>query len=488
MDNLARKKKWADDDEKPEACPANDVESVEEEGQVELQEDVYSLMFTEGFGAVWLYSFFVVMMQLAIICLFYWDLLKDGKKGNHFNLPINVATQVTTAQFMAMPLAVMVHGDCTEAIYLLSRRYDPKILETYPDATGSSWRMALCLRFMVGFLLIVISFIQIMQATRLTELFLNLEAIVFVGELDNFAFWLAQKGFLKQEFQEATEKVEGVKMRAAPHGWGRTIIRRVVMLLTWGILVAGWVYVLMTQWNGGYLKAAACQSLTITFGDDVLSLDRALIQTSNTIRDYYEVRGGAGANLKYSYFSGSYAPALKGNGLEIDAVTEAFERNEEGEDCAGWLLRSPATTAFVLEEVPTDGWRVWIGDSKNGSVSDVSGFNIRCDDCKKPVDCNYHGTCSKDTSTCSCLPSYFGSRCEFDLPCPAMEIDFLGASSTDYYKEGPYSVLRRDKTLASLDTKTSKEDLLLVYGRPVYAWTEGVEEYTFYENDIEERE
>ena len=178
----------------PTKYPKVDSKEEKEEG-LELEQDVYSMMFVSGIGMAFFFALFVIMMQLFIVTLFYWDLLKDGDSGNKLNVPVYVNTQVRIAQFMALPLTIMSHEDCTTALYQLAVKYDPKILLTYPYATRGSWITSVALRFLVGFLLIYISFIEVMQATRITELFLNLEAIIFVGALDNFGFWLAEKGF-----------------------------------------------------------------------------------------------------------------------------------------------------------------------------------------------------------------------------------------------------------------------------------------------------
>jgi hypothetical protein len=118
--NTDKNKKEEQDKKKEEGQEDN-------EDKLALQEDVYSLMFTEGFGMVWLLSFSVVLMQLFIVLLFYKDLLQDGSDGNRLNIPINVGNQITIAQFLAVPLAIMSHGDCTKAIFLLSCKYDSKI-------------------------------------------------------------------------------------------------------------------------------------------------------------------------------------------------------------------------------------------------------------------------------------------------------------------------------------------------------------------------
>ena len=54
------------------------------------------------------------------------------------------------------------------------------------------------MRRVVEALLVVASFVEIMQATKATDMFLNIEAIRFVGKFDNLAFsWLRKVIFLK---------------------------------------------------------------------------------------------------------------------------------------------------------------------------------------------------------------------------------------------------------------------------------------------------
>ena len=108
----------------------------------------------------------------------------------------------------------MTHEDCTTALYLLGAQYDSSVRQQFPNATSTAWYMALFLRFLVGFVLVFISFLQIVQASTLTDLFLNLEAIVFVGNIDNFAFWLADKNFLLQGLQHRCHACKDITFHA----------------------------------------------------------------------------------------------------------------------------------------------------------------------------------------------------------------------------------------------------------------------------------
>lgn len=497
-----------------------DIDEDEEDLlEVELEEDVFSILFIKGFTRPSSFPVLIIAMQIFTIFLFFWDLL--GTKGDYVNAPTEVSLTVRIAQFMALPLTVMCHEDCTIAIHLLIVRYDPQIMKEHPNATKSAWWLSVISRLVVGSLLVIASFVEIMQATRVTDMFLSLEAIRFVGEFDNFGFWLVKRGYLTEGLQEAAEECEKVRLIAASSNslrveflsrrwrntlWSNKLLFSTVLLITlYVLLIAGWAVVGIRQEMGSYLEEDACGSFSVRFGDDVLYLNSSRIDVSGTIRSGYSPNLNPTA-LLYSAFSGNYVlqrnmaevrkyhrfeyqedilASASGNNKDkgrfkyckeasawiftIDSFANAFTRNTDGEDCPGWLLRSPTTTAYKLEDVPTAGWRIWTGDVQDGEVSVPSFLSISCDDCQASVDCNYHGTCASN-STCVCDQQFLGPNCEISPPCASLEVEWLGASSYDYQLIGPFQLLQNDQGLASAGEKVASENILLVYNRPVYIW------------------
>ena len=67
-----------------------------------------------------------------------------------------------------------------------------------------------------------------MQADNVTDLFLNLESIVFVGGIDNAAYWFASSGFLKKELREAAEAVKEVQFQPLSRN-KKTVTRRILL-------------------------------------------------------------------------------------------------------------------------------------------------------------------------------------------------------------------------------------------------------------------
>jgi hypothetical protein len=190
-------------------------ETKEHDEDYELPPDLYSMLFVNGlqFTKASTFALVTICQQFVIVGLFYFDLLSGGTSKNRLNLPVDTTVWVRTAQFLALPLAVMAHENCTTALCMLRIPYDPQILKEAKFATRRSWSVALFLRFLIGFLLVFVSFIQIMQAETITDLFLNLESIVFVGQLDKATFWLAKSGFLKKELVCACDLTENIRFR-----------------------------------------------------------------------------------------------------------------------------------------------------------------------------------------------------------------------------------------------------------------------------------
>ena len=289
-------------------------EDEEEEEPLELEEDVYSLMFIENnFSMIGWYCNVTSFMQFAIIFLFLVGVKSNNTPQNVLNIPPAADQNVRIAQFLALPLCVMCHEDCTTALYLLAFKWKAEIQREHPYATKLSWYMSLTTRFVMGFLLVFMSFIQIMQATNITDLFLNLEAIVFVGNIDNFAFWLAKWGFMKDEFQAACKRIESVRLPPTK-GLKRNLTRKSLMLLTYLILMFGWIVISVRQRKGRYLADGACSSFTVRFGDNTLLLTEPYnINANGTARGYFteanildHLNGTSNMVLVYSYFSGTY--------------------------------------------------------------------------------------------------------------------------------------------------------------------------------------
>lgn len=83
-------------------------ENDEDNDDIELEEDVYAVIYVEGFGIPFLYALGTAIMQLVIVALFFVD-IKGNSPENRLNLPLAVDLNVRLTQFLALPLCVMAH-------------------------------------------------------------------------------------------------------------------------------------------------------------------------------------------------------------------------------------------------------------------------------------------------------------------------------------------------------------------------------------------
>jgi len=329
-------------------------------------------------------------------------------------------------------------------------------------------------------LTIVVSFLFIVTSTSVLDIFKDFAAVAFISNLDNLAFQLAKRGFITKSVQKDAKKVETAtlsegntttKSQCKLLIWNtpfhRLKIRNILFGITSVIICLPWVAIRAKQ-HLGYYKSLSCKSLTVKFGDETLAL------------------ADGGTTLHYAYFSNNYkieeknkrfklegdrpvyyergqkewvgkrAPGkflyckdLQAWAFTIEDVWPRGETNSTWKACENWLLKSPETEVYALEEVPLQGWSIWTG------ITDTAqDFSLSCDECSSDIDCSLHGKCVE--RTCVCSKKWLGQRCDSKIPCN--ELVYTN-NRCNGYDETPGFVLLRDKNNKTME----------VYGRPVFA-------------------
>jgi hypothetical protein len=115
----------------------------------------------------------------------------------------------------------------------------------------------------------------------------------------------------------------------------------------------------------------------------------------------------------------------------------------------GWLMQSPLTKAFNLEDVGPDGWKIWTDSVKDADLS------LSCNQCFRDSDCGGRGKCNKETRKCACKPNRAGSHCQTETPfCPFVQYTVYGDSAIDYKKFGSYELVKnRDGSAVLLSNR-----------------------------------
>jgi hypothetical protein len=118
----------------------------------------------------------------------------------------------------------------------------------------------------------------------------------------------------------------------------------------------------------------------------------------------------------------------------------------------GWLMQSPITKAFNLEDVGPDDWKVWTESLKTADLA------FTCNECFRDSDCGGVGTCTDRQCKCDDPTKHIGSRCQTEIPfCSSVEKVVYGENAIAYEKFAPFELVKRD------------ESAILLYNRPAFS-------------------
>ena len=275
------------DKAQPETAISSGGDVIDEEEDdmeyIELPDDVYSMLFIANWRsfAFW-YAFFVFTLQLLILFLVGWDLLKDypnEQDENKLNVPAIVDFwQVAAAQGLAILIAVVNQDDITITLILVAvgisppfRKALPSLQGKYPGgATQFQFWLANFLRLSEGLLVVVVSFFFIVQADNVLDIFLNFAAIEFVAELDNLGHRIAAEGWIGNPIKDLAKNLKDTTLPAkkAQQKWTCNV-NRILLLVLLLVLYVCWGVLERWQTLGQFLEQNACKTLRIGFGDEV---------------------------------------------------------------------------------------------------------------------------------------------------------------------------------------------------------------------------
>ena len=112
----------------------------------------------------------------------------------------------------------------------------------------------------MGALFEVSVFLFIMQSTTILDVFLNFAALEFITSVDEFAFMLAQKGYISNSVKKACDEVSEVKILRRKGG---RVCRRIQMVLF--ILAMMAAYAILANWQD--TGRFECEKIEVQFGD-----------------------------------------------------------------------------------------------------------------------------------------------------------------------------------------------------------------------------
>lgn len=477
-----------------------------EEKEVEkhdLENDIFSVFFTsETFSVPFNFAVFIASLQIVILSLCLYDKVKDPIPGNPLKIPPSSTTVLILSQALALLISIFLSSDIVNALHVFDVKHD-----------GWKWYMANFLRFAVGSLGLVVTFIFIIQEEGdPLDLFLNFAAVQFVSELDEIAYSLAEQGVLHAELKKATGVVCEVKLNLK----GKTKLewKSYFYAFLGAIAFVAWIILVARQQLNYYVRPlyeTQCQSFEMKLGDLTEDFSYNFFSRCSNYEDDDEKRcpeiweTDLNATIRYNSFNDIYHAARNNEGKLVleDRRPVYYQRNTRGmsfslgepsygqendgpnpfppgkirycqnigawvftikgvrkgasaNDCS-WLLKSPETEANNLAEVPEEDWVVW-----DGSYLTETTVDITCIECSAPVDCTFQGVCKPDTKMCECHEPRMGFQCETCARWEKMTIDLTNVD----VKETTFDALPSKLNVEIL--KKNNVNRTEIYGNPVF--------------------
>ena len=266
---------------------------------------------------------------------------------------------------------------------------------------------------------LVITFVLIVQSNDVVGLFLDFLAVTFVSTLDDIAFALARDGYFSREIRDQTGQVMRVrvpKTKITSHRF-----RPILFLLVSGSLIAGWGIIKRGQRAGHYLS---CRKIAVQFGDEfraTLGFFSSIYEVSGFDlqgRPIYTEQGKAIDNEDYAKAIFAYCETET-------AWTFSYpgkDKEDKEVNPCNWYAKSAETKSFDIMAISPAEWFAFGKESK-GAVP-FQHFSLLCLDCSvesERASCSSLGECVNNQ--CVCEESRYGLNCEFEEPCPFIEID-----------------------------------------------------------------
>mmetsp|Transcript_133 Transcript_133/g.183 ORF Transcript_133/g.183 Transcript_133/m.183 type:complete len:623 (+) Transcript_133:49-1917(+) len=470
-------------------------------------EDVFTIFYVSPVLSLsFLYSVGIFFLQIGILILALFNLIKNGRPGNILYIPPMTSVDVIIAQLFAIFVTVMTASDVFDSLEMSLFRYPDRELtkKHFPHAKKWKWILSNLMRFFEGILSIAVAFVFVSQSNDVLDLFLDFAVVQFVSELDNIGFYLANQGSgrMGYDLKNTTVSIQkNLRYQALTRLKGkRQLVATGLNLFILILLLTLWITSQIFRFQGRYFDVE-CQHFHIQFLDSI-EYDFFRDHCGNptalsmvTCPDNWVQRTDP---INYQSFHDVYIAkrTKNGKGIELhDNRPQYYQRGFEGMDAFGpdsppgkisyckdenawifsiegvnkgvedqqdtscnWLLRSPRTDAYLLHDVPTDGWIAW-----SGTIDPINDIIISCVECEGnennlALGCTYHGKCKNQV--CQCEDHWIGSQCETCAACT----NFNLKSST---LELNGTITNTDEDYRRLDQKNSSEPYD-VYGRAVY--------------------
>jgi hypothetical protein len=234
-----------------------------------LDEDTFTLMMTARPGTkTWWFGIMIFVLQMCLSILVFAAIVT--KNSTPFGVPFDVPGDVRTAQVLAVIVIVGTAKDVIMPIKEMSMLWitnKTQWAQIISDASKGDvvflpnwkdWTIRILLpnlfKFTEGSLVLVLSFVIIIQSDSVPGIFLDLTVMHLISELDNVAFWLATHGYFGTNLKHEANEAKQIQVKDDVHklfGWP---LRPLILLALLLLMMSSFLAFALGQTSGTYFR------------------------------------------------------------------------------------------------------------------------------------------------------------------------------------------------------------------------------------------
>ncbi|KAL7473437.1 hypothetical protein ACHAXS_014063 [Conticribra weissflogii] len=151
---------------------------------ITLPESTHSLLFSEPICSLgFLFAAFIVVLSYASLLLALVNNFTDGTADNPLNIPYNVTYDVRISQYLAIVIALIMEEEIPTSLYLLRMIPKQSLHKKFPNIKFYRFFLAAMVRLLMGYLFLTNTFLVVVQAEEVLDIFYDVLALQFLQQL-----------------------------------------------------------------------------------------------------------------------------------------------------------------------------------------------------------------------------------------------------------------------------------------------------------------
>lgn len=218
----------------------------------DLSQDTFTLMIlARPLSKQWVFGVIVFALQATLLTMVISEQYSSSKGSTPFDVPYKVPPIVHVGQFLAIILSLATQTDLVISIvtfimlWFKRRVHWTQLIKVSEDSSIFVWLSRVAFpagcEFIEGLLVLIATFVIVIQSDSIIELFKDFAAMQLISELDNMSFWLALHGYLGKDLAYGAKQARKIKVHEVYITTFLGIpLRSVILLILFVSMAGGW--------------------------------------------------------------------------------------------------------------------------------------------------------------------------------------------------------------------------------------------------------